>query len=115
MTEAKRGYDELRRALINYHGIREGERQAPEDVLLIQRSPLEEGNFTRGVELRVDVEAALFGCSASFEDKQITFAHLTGGGTWRARVGREWGMGETLVSRIADRTLWRMVEYLAGR
>lgn len=113
--QPKRAYEELRHALVNYHGIRQGERQAPEDVLLIQRTPIEEANFTREVERRVDVETALLNCSASFSEKLITWQHLTNGGTWRARVGRDWSMGETAVSRIADRTLWRMVEYLTGK
>ena len=114
-TEAqpKRAYEELRRALVGYHAHRMGERrEAPEDVLLVQRMPINEGKFTRGVELKVDVETALLRCGASFEDKMITFSHLTGGGTWRVRVGRDWSMSETTVSRIAEKTLWRMVEYL---
>jgi len=113
--QPRRAYEELRQALVGYHGLRMGARQKSEDSLLIQRTPLEEGKFARGVELKVDAETALLRCGASFEDKMITWEHLTGGGTWKARVGRDWSMGETTVARIADRTLWRMVEYLTGR
>ncbi len=112
-TEPRRAYDELRRALVQYHAHRMGEpRESPEDVLLVQRMPINEGKFTRGVELKVDVETALLRCGASFEDKMITWEYLTGGGTWKARVGRRWSMSETTVSRIAERTLYRMVDCL---
>ena len=114
--QAKRAYEELRRALVGYHAHRMGERRAaPEDVLLVQRMPINEGKFVTGVLLKVDVEAALLQCGAPFEHKLQTWEYLTSGGTWRGRVGLRWSMSETAVARNAEKTVWSMVTYLTGK
>ena len=116
--QPKRTYEGLRLAGVTYHGLRQGERPSPpEDLIGVQRVPLEEASFERPSDLRMDFEQSIRCRRIPFESQEITFAYLTYGGAWRAKelVSKKWNHSPRTVHAIADQTLLRMVRHCAGR
>jgi len=97
---------------------------------------MEEASFVNSSLSRLDAERALDCKRISFEDRMITFASLTDGGTRQSRefvmitfasltdggtrqsrefVGRRWGMSAGRVNKIAERTIESMVRHTASK
>ena len=114
-----RTYEGLRRGLVGYHNLRQGEHLSPpEDSLGVQRVPQHEGGFENSSSLLCDVELSLRCKAIRFEHQEITFAYLTHGGTYRARdlIAKKWPPHSAgAIHRIADETLLAMVRHCAGR
>ena len=129
-VESRRTYEGLRRALVSFHSLRQGEHLSPpEDSLGVQRVPQSDASFETSSNLYLDAELALrcpsIGAredgtrfASAFECQEITFAYLTHGGTYRARdlIAKKWPPHSAgAIHRIADETLLAMVRHCGGR
>lgn len=115
--QARRAYEELRKALVDWFNLDDGGHLSPpEDKLGTQRIKQEDASFVSVSNTRMDAETALLKCGATFREKMVTFQFLSTGGGYRARdnVGKRFGLAPSRVAHMADQTLCRMTEYLTG-
>lgn len=114
-----RTYEGLRRGLVGYHNLRQGEHLSPpEDKLSVQRVPQHEGGFENSSSLLCDVELSLRCKSIPFADASLTFGYLTHGGTYKARdlMAKKWPpYTGSQINRIASDVLDAMVRHCGGR
>ena len=114
-----RTHEGLRRGLVGYHNLRQGEHLGPpDDSLGVQRVPQNHASFERSSDLLADVELALRCRSIPFSDASLTFAYLTHGGTYKARdlMAKKWPpYTGSQINRIASDVLDAMVRHCSGR
>lgn len=110
-----RAHSVLWQALISYHTLEWDGLGPPDDKLAVQHVPLEEARYARSVELKVDLERAHLGCGASYREKMITWEYLTAGADWHYRKAEKWDVSRTDAEMIAERTVWKMVDWLTGK